>query len=88
MAMAIFGVVFYLIALAKWAKSLQEKNVPLGRRRIYGVIAAIPMLVVPLLYIGSASATVSAILFAWCAAWASLGYVTIVYRPKWIVGNR
>jgi hypothetical protein len=87
MAMAIFGLAFYLIALAKWAKNLQEKNVPLGRRRIYGVIAALPMLVVPL-FIGNASPTVTAIFFAWCVAWAILGYVTVVHRPKWIVGNR
>jgi N6-adenosine-specific RNA methylase IME4 len=81
------GLIVYLIGLAKWARHLQEKNATIRRKQIYGVIAAVPMLAVPF-YSWSDSGTENAIVSVWCFACAILGYVTVVYRPKWIVGNR
>lgn len=82
MAIAILGLALWLIALAKWGRSLQAKNATLRRKRIYGVVLATPMLLMPLLFGGGA------FLFVWCAACAVLGYVTVVHAPRWIVGSR
>ncbi len=81
MAMAILGLALYLMGLAKWGKSLQAKNASVGRKRMYGVIAAVPMLVAWLFYGGGL------ILFAWCVACGVLGYITVAHAPRWIVGG-
>ena len=54
MAMAVFGLALYLIGLARWAKGLQEKNATRRRKRIYGVVAAMPMVLMPL-FVGGAA---------------------------------
>ncbi len=50
MAMAVLGLALYLMALAKWGKSLKAKNATLKRRRIYGLVGAAPMLLAPLVF--------------------------------------
>ena len=81
--MLIFLVVLfgYLITLKKWGKSLQAKNTTQGRRRIYGVASAVPLLVVAL-YAGGGG-----FVFALCAAPGLLCYITVVYVPWWMVDS-
>jgi hypothetical protein len=80
-ALAVLGLALYLWVLAKRGKNLQATNAPLARRRIYGLVAALPMLIVPLFYGGNL------IMFAWCVPCGVLGYITVAHAPPWIVGG-
>ncbi len=80
MAMMFFGLAFYLMALAKWGKSLKEKNATLGRRRAYGLLAAAPS------FIGLAMYGWNVFMLAWAVICATLGYLTVAHAPRWIVG--
>jgi hypothetical protein len=71
----------YLITLKKWGKSLQAKNATQGRRRVYGVVLAVPFLVLYFLIGGGG------IGFVMCAASGVLCYVTVVYAPWWMVDS-
>lgn len=86
MAQALLGLAFYLAALAWLGKRLRAKNTPLGRRRLYGVIAAAFPLALPLIDRSNSFDISFVILFAWQAVVAALGFITVVYAPKWIVG--
>ncbi|SRR5260370_19515553 len=87
MAMAVFGLALYLMALGKWGKSLKAKNTPLGRKRLYGFVAAIPSLVSPFYYgYGAYNSGMFMFMLAWCTVVAILGFITVAYAPKWIVG--
>ncbi len=87
MAMAVLGLAFYLMALSKWGKSLKAKNAPLGRRRLYGFLAALPSIASPFYY-GYPDYTSGLFLFlvVWCGIVAILGFITVVYAPNWIAG--
>lgn len=87
MAIAVLGLAFYLMALGKWGKSLKEKNSPLSRRRLYGLLATLPSIAAPFYY-GYPDYTSGVFLFmaVWCGIVAVLGFITVVYAPKWIVG--
>ncbi|MGC1618036.1 MAG: hypothetical protein WA765_06055 [Candidatus Acidiferrum sp.] len=87
MAISVLGLAFYLMALGSWGKSLSAKNAPLNRRRLYGVLAAIPSIVAPLYYgYGDYTSGLFIFMLAWCGIVAVLGFITVVYAPKWIVG--
>lgn len=87
MAMAVLGLALYLLALGKWGKSLRAKNTSLGRRRLYGIIAAVPWLVAPFYYeYGDYGSGTFMFMLAWCTVVAILGFITVAYAPKWIVG--
>ena len=81
MAVALFGLAFYLMSLARWGKSLKEKNAPQGRRHLYGALAGAVPLIPPFFYGGYWP------LFVWGAICGSLGYATVAYAPQWIVGK-
>jgi hypothetical protein len=78
----IFGLALYLIACARWAKHLEKKGATLGRRQAHGVLSVVLVMAMPFLFGGDSFS------YAWSAICAGFGYLTIVYRPKWIVGNR
>lgn len=88
MAMAVFGLAVYLMGLARWGKSLKAKNATSKARRIYGLLGATPMLLVPVVF-GGGPTDGGAILFvwAWFVACATLGYTTVAHAPLWIVGK-
>jgi hypothetical protein len=87
MAIAVLGLALYLMALGKWGKSLKAKNTSLGRRRLYGIVAALPSLVAPFYYgYGAYGSDIFMFMFTWCTVVAILGFITVAYAPKWIVG--
>jgi len=88
MAMAVLGLALYLMALAKWGKSLKAKNATLNRRRIYGFVGAAPMLLSPLVFgVGDLGGWGILFIWIWCATCAALGYITVAHAPQWIVGK-
>jgi hypothetical protein len=87
MAQALLGLAFYLSALAWWGKKLRAKNTPIGRRRLYGILAAAVPLAIPFLDRSNSFGTGEfAFLVAVQTVVAGLGFVTVVYAPEWIVG--
>jgi hypothetical protein len=92
MALTLLSLAFYLWALGKWGKYLKGKDTPLGRKRLYGALSAIPMLVASIYYgydaFNSGSFDIGAFVFmlVWNAAAVTLGFIAVVYAPKWIVG--
>jgi len=82
MFLVIVGLALYLIACAGWAKRLQSNGATIRIRQVWGLLAVVLVMAVPFLARGNF------LNYAWSAIVACLGYVTIVYRPKWIVGNR
>lgn len=83
MFMLVISVLGYLFLCAKVGKFFQDKNVVMWKRQACGAIAiAINVLPVIILY------PRNYVLMVFGVACGMLGYVTIVYRPKWIVGNR
>ncbi|MGB7024045.1 MAG: hypothetical protein WBD73_09625 [Candidatus Acidiferrales bacterium] len=88
MAMVVLGLALYLMALARWGKSLKERNATLKRRRIYGFVGAAPPLLAPFVFgIGTLGSWENLFLCTWYAACAVLDYATVVYAPQWIVGK-
>jgi predicted alpha/beta hydrolase len=84
----VLGLALYLMGLGKWGKSLKAKNAPLGRRRLYGVLAAFPSLAAPFYYgYGAYNSGVFIFMLVWSTVVAILGFITVVYAPKWIVGT-
>ena len=76
------GLALYLIACAQWGKHLQDKNATLKKKQLHGLIAAAVEMVMCVVV----GANIYVLSFG--VVCAVLGYVTIVYRPKWIVGKR
>ncbi len=87
MVMLFLGLAFYLFWLGKWGKSLKAKNTPLGRKRLYGLLAALPYIVAPFYYgYGAYASGFFLFLLVLYSVVAVLGFITVVYAPKWIVG--
>lgn len=81
MLMIVISVLVYLFVCARVGRYLRDKNVPMRTRYICGVIALL-LNVVPTMLVRSYA------LMVFGVACGALGYVTIVYHPRWIVGNR
>ena len=73
----------YLFLCAKVGKHLQEKSASMRIRHLCGLFA-FALDTVPLIFLNVHSDMV----IAYGVLCGVLGYLTIVYRPKWIVGNR
>ena len=87
MALMALGLALYLMALGKWGKNLKAKNSPLGRRRLYGFLAALPSIAAPFYYgYGDYTSGLFLFMLVWCVIVAILGFITVAYAPKWIVG--
>jgi hypothetical protein len=82
MALIILGLVLYLTGCAAWAKRLRDKNATLKTRQLHGLTSVVIAMAMPVLVGGSGFSYVLGAIFG------VLGYLTIVYRPKWIVGKR
>jgi hypothetical protein len=75
------------MALGKWGKSLKAKNTPIGRKRLYGLLAVLPSIAAPFYYgYGAYTSGLFLFMLVWCGIVAVLGFITVVYAPKWIVG--
>jgi hypothetical protein len=87
MGIAVLGLALYLWLMGKWGKYLRAKNTPLGRRRLYGILGVLPQLVAPFYFeYGSYSSDLFVLMLLSCSAVAILGFITVAYAPKWIVG--
>ena len=85
----IMGLVMYLIGCA--ADGSRIANQPLEKRKIHGVIAG----VLPLFFVlcvvvfSDRSNAATFLVVAVVASIAGVfGYLTVIYRPKWIVGSK
>lgn len=93
MALTLIGLALYLWLLGKWGKYLKARGTPLRRKRLYGALAAIPMLALSFYYgyndYSGEAYGIGAFVFTlvWNAAVVILGFITVVYAPKWIVGT-
>jgi len=88
MAIAVLGLVLYLWLLGKWGKYLKTKNTPLGHRRLYGTLGALPQIVSPFYYAYGDYASgpfIFSLVVGFVAA--ILGFITVAYAPPWIVGT-
>lgn len=83
MLMIVISVLVYLFVCARVGRYLRDKNVPMRTRYVCGVIALL-INVAPTMLLNIHSYA----LVAFGVACGALGYVTIVYHPRWIVGNR
>lgn len=85
----ILGLALYLIAAARWSAWLREKAVSKQRLKVYGfLVAAVPLGAGAYsLFDNQSSVDWKAFSLAFEAVIAVLGYVTVVYSPKWIVGK-
>jgi len=82
MAIAVLGLALYLWALAREGKKLRAQNATIGRRRMWGLLVSVPMVLLPLMYPDH-----RLLMFAALAPFAILGYITVVYTPHWILGD-
>lgn len=88
MAMVVLGLALYLWLLGKWGKYLKTKNTPLGRRRLYGILGALPQIVSPFYYgYGDYASGPFMFMLVYCFVVAILGFITVAYAPAWIVGR-
>jgi hypothetical protein len=82
MAIAVLGLALYLWGLAREGKKLRAQNATMGRRRMWGLTVSVPLVLLPLIYPDHRLFMVAAL-----APFAILGYITVVYTPRWIVGG-
>jgi hypothetical protein len=82
MAIAVLGLALYLWALARQGKTLQAQNATMRRRCVRGLLVSVPLVLLPLMYPDH-----RLFMFAALAPFAILGYITVVYTPRWIVGG-
>jgi hypothetical protein len=85
----IMGLVMYLIGCA--ADGSRMAYQPLEKRNIHGVIAGIlPLFFVLCVVVFSERSNAATFLVEAVVAsvMGVLGYLTVVYRPKWIVGSK
>jgi hypothetical protein len=88
MAMAVLGLALYLWLLGKWGKHLKTKNTPLGRRRLYGILASLLNLLAPFSYwYDGYRGGWFMFMLLYCFVVAILGFITVAYAPAWIVGT-
>ena len=83
MLLIVISVLGYLFLCAKVGKYLRDKNASMSIKRVCGLVALL-INVAPIMFVGIHGY----FLAAFGMACGVLGYVTVVYRPKWIVGNR
>lgn len=81
MLMIVVSVLIYLFVCARVGRYFRDKNVSMNIRYFCGVIALL-LNVVPTIFVRSYA------LMVFGVACGALGYATIVYHPRWIVGNR
>jgi hypothetical protein len=81
MLMIVVSVLVYLFVCARVGRYFRDKNAPMRTRYICGVVALL-LNVVPTMFVRSYA------LMVFGVACGALGYVTIVYHPRWIVGSR
>jgi hypothetical protein len=80
MLMIVVSVLVYLFVCARVGRYFRDKNAPMRTKHICGVVALL-LNVVPTMFVRSYA------LMVFGVACGALGYVTIVYHPRWIVGN-
>ena len=79
----IFSLALYLIGCAGWAKRLITSETLLRKRQLHGaIIGSLPLVMAVVFH------PANIYVYAWSLIVGILGYITVVYRPKWIVGNR
>jgi hypothetical protein len=81
MLMIVISVLVYLFVCAGVGRYFRDKNTPMPTRYVCGITALL-LNVVPTMFVRSYALMVLGV------ACGALGYVTIVYHPRWIVGNR
>ncbi len=78
----VLGLALYLIACAALAKRLRDQNATFRTRQLRCLATGVVAVAIPVVFGGN---VLSYVFGAICG---TLGYLTVVYRPKWIVGNR
>ena len=81
MFLIVVSLVIYLIGCAKLSKMLENRGATPTTKQICGLIVY-AVAVLPLAVFGGHDSYLIGVVMG------ALGYVTVAFRPRWIVGNR